>query len=168
MFLIFFFKQKTAYEMRISDWSSDVCSSDLEVGIDFDLFDVAEIFKTTPYIADLKPGGNYVAKDMYEAGGVYMLMKTLLDGGFLHGNCMTVTGKTLGENIDEITWNPDQKVIYDVKNPLTPTGGVVGLKGSLAPDGAIVKVAGMHRLQFSGPARELGRASCRERVCQYV
>src|SRR3546814_1447799 len=92
-----------------------------EVGIDFDLFDVAEIFKTTPYIADLKPGGNYVAKDMYEAGGVYMLMKTLLDGGFLHGNCMTVTGKTLGENIDEITWNPDQKVIYDVKNPLTPT-----------------------------------------------
>src|SRR3546814_4095610 len=80
-----------------------------EVGIDFDLFDVAEIFKTTPYIADLKPGGNYVAKDMYEAGGVYMLMKTLLDGGFLHGNCMTVTGKTLGENIDEITWNPDQK-----------------------------------------------------------
>src|SRR3546814_598601 len=113
-----------------------------EVGIDFDLFDVAEIFKTTPYIADLKPGGNYVAKDMYEAGGVYMLMKTLLDGGFLHGNCMTVTGKTLGENIDEITWNPDQKVIYDVKNPLTPTGGVVGLKGSLAPDGAIVKVAG--------------------------
>ncbi|HEY9579003.1 MAG TPA: dihydroxy-acid dehydratase [Rhizorhapis sp.] len=124
-----------------------------EVGIDFDLFDVAEIFKTTPYIADLKPGGNYVAKDMYEAGGVYMLMKTLLDGGFLHGNCMTVTGKTLGENIDEITWNPDQKVIYDVKNPLTPTGGVVGLKGSLAPDGAIVKVAGMHRLQFSGPAR---------------
>src|SRR3546814_149111 len=112
-----------------------------EVGIDFDLFDVAEIFKTTPYIADLKPGGNYVAKDMYEAGGVYMLMKTLLDGGFLHGNCMTVTGKTLGENIDEITWNPDQKVIYDVKNPLTPTGGVVGLKGSLAPDGAIVKVA---------------------------
>src|SRR3546814_1014340 len=86
-----------------------------EVGIDFDLFDVAEIFKTTPYIADLKPGGNYVAKDMYEASGVYMLMKTLLDGGFLHGNCMTVTGKTLGENIDEITWNPDQKVIYDVK-----------------------------------------------------
>src|SRR3546814_9371180 len=82
-----------------------------------------------------------------------MLMKTLLDGGFLHGNCMTVTGKTLGENIDEITWNPDHKVIYDVKNPLTPTGGVVGLKDSLAPDGAIVKVAGMHRLQFSGPAR---------------
>ncbi len=124
-----------------------------EAGIDFDLFDVAEIFKTTPYIADLKPGGKYVAKDMYDAGGVYMLMKTLFDAGFLHGDCMTVTGKTLAENIDEITWNPDQKVIYPVSNPLSPTGGVVGLKGTLAPDGAIVKVAGMARLQFSGPAQ---------------
>jgi dihydroxy-acid dehydratase len=124
-----------------------------EAGIDFDLFDVAEIFKTTPYIADLKPGGKYVAKDMYDAGGVYMLMKTLFDAGLLHGDCMTVTGKTLAENIDEITWNPDQKVIYPVSNPLSPTGGVVGLKGSLAPDGAIVKVAGMARLQFSGPAQ---------------
>ena len=124
-----------------------------EAGIAFDLFDVADIFKTTPYIADLKPGGKYVAKDMYEAGGVYMLMKTMLDGGFLDGDCMTVTGKTLGENIDQVTWNPDQKVIYDVKTPLSPTGGVVGLRGSLAPDGAIVKVAGMHRLQFEGPAR---------------
>jgi dihydroxy-acid dehydratase len=124
-----------------------------EAGIDFDLFDVAEIFKTTPYIADLKPGGKYVAKDMYEAGGVYMLMKTMLSGGFLDGSCMTVTGKTLAENIDQVTWNPDQKVIYDISTPLTPTGGVVGLRGSLAPDGAIVKVAGMHRLQFSGPAR---------------
>ncbi len=124
-----------------------------EVGIEFDLFDVAEAFKTTPYIADLKPGGKYVAKDMYEAGGVYMLMKTMLSGGFLDGNCMTVSGKTLGENIDQVTWNPDQKVIYDITTPITPTGGVVGLRGSLAPDGAIVKVAGMHRLQFSGPAR---------------
>ncbi|WP_343525553.1 dihydroxy-acid dehydratase [Sphingomonas sp.] len=124
-----------------------------EVGIDFDLFDVAEIFKTTPYIADLKPGGRYVAKDMYEAGGVYMLMKTLLAGGYLHGDCITVTGKTLAENIDEVTWNPDQKVIYDVKTPLSPTGGVVGLRGSLAPEGAIVKVAGMKRLQFEGTAR---------------
>ena len=124
-----------------------------ECGIDFDLFDVAEIFKSTPYIADLKPGGNYVAKDMYDAGGVYMLMKTLLDGGFLDPSPMTVTGKTLGENIEEITWNPDQKVIYDVKTPLTATGGVVGLRGSLAPEGAIVKVAGMHRLQFRGPAQ---------------
>ena len=124
-----------------------------EAGIDFDLFDVAEIFKSTPYIADLKPGGKYVAKDMHEAGGVYMGMKTLLDGGFIDPEPMTVTGKTLGENIDEITWNPDQKVFYDVKNPITPTGGVVGLKGSLAPEGAIVKVAGMERLEFTGPAQ---------------
>ncbi len=123
-----------------------------EAGLEFDLFDVAEIFKTTPYMADLKPGGNYVAKDMYEAGGVYMLMKSLLSEGLLHGNCMTVTGKTLGENIDQITWNPDQKVIHPATKPLSPTGGVVGLKGSLAPNGAIVKVAGMHRLQFKGPA----------------
>ena len=123
-----------------------------ECGIDFDLFDVAEIFKSTPYIADLQPGGQFVAKDMHEAGGAYMVMKTLLSEGFLHGECMTVTGKTIGENIEQVTWNPDQKVIYDAKTPITPTGGVVGLRGSLAPGGAIVKVAGMHRLQFEGPA----------------
>ncbi|WP_033919839.1 dihydroxy-acid dehydratase [Sphingomonas sp. 37zxx] len=124
-----------------------------EAGIDFDLFDVAEAFKSTPYLADLKPGGKYVAKDMHAAGGVYMLMKTMLAGGLLDGNCITVTGRTLGENIDQVTWNPDQKVIYDVKTPITPTGGVVGLRGSLAPDGAIVKVAGLQRLQFEGVAR---------------
>jgi len=124
-----------------------------EAGIQFDLFDVAEIFKSTPYCADLQPGGQYLARDMYDAGGVYMLMKTMLAEGLLHGDCLTVTGRTLGENIDEVTWNPDQKVIYDARTPITPTGGVVGLRGSLAPDGAIVKVAGMHRLQFSGPAR---------------
>ena len=124
-----------------------------EAGIDLDLFDVAEFFKNTPYMADLKPGGNYVAKDMYEAGGIYMLMKSLLTEGMLHGDCMTATGKTLGENIDEVTWNPDQKVIHSATKPLSPTGGVVGLRGSLAPEGAIVKVAGMERLQFSGPAQ---------------
>jgi dihydroxy-acid dehydratase len=124
-----------------------------EAGIAFDLFDVAEIFKTTPYCADLQPGGQYVARDMYDAGGVYMLMKTLLSEGFLHGGCMTVTGRTLAENIEQVTWNPDQKVIYDAKTPITPTGGVVGLRGSLAPEGAIVKVAGLHSLVFEGPAR---------------
>ena len=124
-----------------------------EAGIEYTLFDVAEAFKSTPYIADLKPGGKYVAKDMYEAGGVYMALRALLDGGFLDPEPMTVTGKTLGENIEEVTWNPDQKVFYDVREPLDPTGGVVGLKGSLAPEGAIVKVAGMARLQFTGPAR---------------
>jgi dihydroxy-acid dehydratase len=136
-----------------------------EAGIDFTLFDVAEIFKSTPYIADLKPGGKYVAKDMYDAGGIYMLMKTLHQNGLLHGDCLTVTGKTLAENIDEVTWNPDQKVIYDVKAPLSPTGGVVGLRGTLAPDGAIVKVAGMHRLQFEGPARVF---ECEEDAFQAV
>jgi len=124
-----------------------------ECGITFDLHDVARVFKDTPYLADLKPGGQYVAKDMHEAGGVYMLMKTMLAGGLLDGDCITVTGRTLAENIDRVTWNPDQKVIYDVSTPITPTGGVVGLVGSLAPEGAIVKVAGMHRLQFEGPAR---------------
>ena len=124
-----------------------------EAGIAMDLFDVAEIFKTTPYMADLKPGGNYVAKDMYDAGGIYMLMKSLLGEGLLHGECLTVTGKTLGENIDEITWNPDQKVIHPASAPLSPTGGVVGLRGTLAPEGAIVKVAGMARLEFTGPAQ---------------
>ena len=128
-----------------------------ECGIAFDLFDVAEIFKTTPYIADLKPGGKYVAKDMHAAGGIYMVMKTMAAEGLLHLDCMTVTGKTLGENIDEVTWNPDQKVIYDAKTPITPTGGVVGLKGSLAPEGAIVKVAGMKRLQFTGIAKVFER-----------
>ncbi|MCW2337678.1 dihydroxy-acid dehydratase [Sphingobium sp. B2D3A] len=128
-----------------------------ECGIDFSLFDVAEIFKTTPYMADLKPGGKYVAKDMHAAGGIYMLMKSLAQTGLLHLDCMTVTGKTLGENIDEVTWNPDQKVIYDAKTPITPTGGVVGLKGSLAPEGAIVKVAGMKRLQFTGIAKVFER-----------
>ncbi|MDQ4061800.1 MAG: dihydroxy-acid dehydratase [Pseudomonadota bacterium] len=124
-----------------------------ECGISFDLFDVAEIFKRTPYIADLKPGGRYVAKDMYEAGGVPLLMKTLLEHGFLHGDCMTVTGRTLAENLAKVRWNPDQDVIRPADQPITPTGGVVGLRGNLAPDGAIVKVAGMQRLAFSGPAR---------------
>ncbi len=124
-----------------------------EAGIEFDLFDVADAFKTTPYMADLQPGGQFVARDMYEAGGVYMLMKSLLDEGLLFGDCMTVTGKTLGENIDQITWNPDQKVIYPATAPITPTGGVVGLRGTLAPEGAIVKVAGMDRLTFTGPAQ---------------
>jgi len=124
-----------------------------EAGIDFDLLEVCEIFKKTPYIADLKPGGKYVAKDMHEAGGMPVLMKTLLDGGFLHGDCLTVTGKTIAENLAGVTFNEDQDVIRPVSNPLSPTGGVVGLTGNLAPDGAIVKVAGMKVLQHTGPAR---------------
>ena len=124
-----------------------------EIGIDFDLFDVADIFKSTPYIADLKPGGNYVAKDMHEAGGVPMLLRTLLDEGFINGDCLTVTGKSIAENISEVTFDSTQKVIYPANKPITITGGVVGLKGNFAPDGAIVKVAGMDNLKFTGPAR---------------
>jgi dihydroxy-acid dehydratase len=124
-----------------------------ECGIEFDLFDVAEVFKKTPYIADLKPGGRYVAKDMFEAGGVPLLMKTLLDHGFLHGDCLTVTGRTIAENLKSVKWNDDQDVVRLANKPILATGGVVGLKGNLAPDGAIVKVAGMERLRFSGPAR---------------
>lgn len=124
-----------------------------EAGIKFDLFDVAEIFKRTPYIADLKPGGRYVAKDMFEAGGIPLLMKTLLDHGFMHGDCMTVTGRTMAENLAGVKWNDQQDVVVPANKPFTKTGGVVGLKGNLAPDGAIVKVAGMKKLKFSGPAR---------------
>ncbi len=124
-----------------------------EAGIDFALEDVAEIFRRTPYLADLKPGGRYVAKDMAEAGGMPILMRTMLDGGYIHGDCMTVTGKTIEENLDGVVFNPDQKVIYPVDKPLMATGGVVALKGSLAPDGAIVKIAGMKNLVFEGPAR---------------
>src|SRR6202167_5733471 len=136
-----------------------------ECGIEFDLFDVAEVFKRTPYIADLKPSGRYVAKDMFEAGGVPLLMKTLLDHGYLHGECLTVTGRTIAENLKSVKWNSDQAVVYPANKPILPTGGVVGLKGNLAPDGAIVKVAGMQRLHFSGPARCFdGEEACFEAV----
>ncbi len=124
-----------------------------EAGLKFDLFDVAEIFKKTPYIADLKPGGRFVAKDLFEAGGIPLVMKTLLDHGFLHGDCMTVTGRTIAENMKNVKWNPDQIVVRTADNPILPTGGVVGLSGNLAPEGAIVKVAGLKLLKFSGPAR---------------
>ncbi|TPK15136.1 dihydroxy-acid dehydratase [Mesorhizobium sp. B2-5-9] len=124
-----------------------------EAGLKFDLFDVARIFEKTPYIADLKPGGKYVAKDMFEAGGIPLLMKTLLDHGYLHGDCLTVTGRTLAENMEHVAWNEHQNVVRPADRPITQTGGVVGLKGNLAPEGAIVKVAGMAELKFSGPAR---------------
>src|ERR1700683_4995070 len=136
-----------------------------ECGIAFDLFDVAEILKKTPYIADLKPSGRYVAKDMFEAGGVPLLLKTLLDHGFLHGDCLTVTGRTIAENLKSVKWNKDQDVVHPADKPMLPTGGVVGLKGNLAPDGAIVKVAGMQRLHFSGRARCFdGEEACFEAV----
>src|SRR5688572_7497579 len=107
-----------------------------ECGIDFDLFAVADVMKRTPYIADLKPSGRYVAKDLFEAGGVPLLLKTLLDHGHLHGDCLTVTGRTMKDNLAKVRWNSGQDVVRPADNPISPTGGVVGLKGSLAPDGA--------------------------------
>ena len=124
-----------------------------EAGIDFDLFDVGEIFKRTPYIGNLKPGGKYVAKDLFEAGGIPLVMKALLDGGYLHGDCMTVTGKTIAENLEKVKFNTEQDVIRPTSNPISSSGGVVSLRGNLAPDGAIVKVAGLQNLRFVGPAR---------------
>ena len=115
--------------------------------------DVAKIFKKTPYLADLKPGGKYVAKDMWLAGGVPMLLKTLYDGGYIHGDCMTVTGKTMKENLKNIKFNPKQKVLREYNNPLSPDGGVVGLKGNLAPDGGIVKIAGLKKITIYWKAR---------------
>jgi dihydroxy-acid dehydratase len=124
-----------------------------ECGIDFDMHAVGKIFKKTPYLADLMPGGKYSAKDLHEAGGVQIVMKTLLDGGFLHGDCITVTGKTIAENLKATSFPEGQDVVHPYTRPLRAEGGVVTLKGNLAPEGAIVKVAGMKNLSFKGPAR---------------
>jgi len=124
-----------------------------EVGIDFDMHAVGEIFKRTPYLADLMPGGKYTALEMYQAGGVQVVMKTLLDGGFLNGDCLTVTGKTVAENLENVVFPTGQDVFYPHNKPLRKEGGVVVLKGNLAPEGAIVKVAGLKNLYHQGPAR---------------
>lgn len=124
-----------------------------EAGIDFDLFDVAEVFKRTPYIANLRPGGKYVAKHLYDIGGVGVVIKELLDHGFMHGDCITVTGKTLAENYADVTLPENQDVVFPIEKAIYPTGGVVGLRGNLAPEGAIVKIAGLKELYFEGPAR---------------
>ena len=138
-----------------------------ECGIKFDLFDVAAIFKKTPYIADLKPGGKYVAMDLFRVGGIEVVMKELLDNGLLHGDCITVTGKTVRENLRGVKFPEGQDVVYRVKKPLSKTGGVVGLRGNLAPDGAIVKVAGIppEKQVFRGPARVF---DCEEDAFKYV
>ena len=124
-----------------------------ECGVEFTLKDMAKVFERTPWLADLKPGGNFVAKDFGAVGGVPMLMKTLLDHGQIHGDCLTVTGQTWAEYLQDVSFDGDQDVIRPASDPLTHSGGVVGLWGSLAPDGAIVKVAGLEKLQFRGPAR---------------
>ncbi len=126
-----------------------------EAGIDFFLDDVCEIFRDTPYFVDLKPGGQFVAKDLYEVGGVPVVLKELRRAGLIHEDCMTASGHSIGEELDRITHNADGRVIHPVDAPITKTGGVVGLKGNLAPEGAIVKVAGMSDAEqvFIGPAR---------------
>lgn len=126
-----------------------------ETGIDFDLFDVTDIMRDTPYFCDLRPGGKYVAKDLYEVGGVPVLLKELRKLGLIHEDCITASSRTLGEELDDIRGDADGRVIYPAAKPLTTTGGVVGLRGNLAPDGAIVKVAGMTAEEqvFTGPAR---------------
>jgi dihydroxy-acid dehydratase len=123
-----------------------------EVGIRFTLDDVAAIMRRTPYIADLKPGGKYVALDVFNIGGIPVILKALLDAGLLHGHCMTVTGKTLAENLADVVFPENQDVVYPVSRAITKTGGVVGLKGNLAPDSAIVKVAGLKEQRFTGTA----------------
>jgi dihydroxy-acid dehydratase len=126
-----------------------------EAGIEFYLDDVCEIFRDTPYFVDLKPGGQYVAKDLYEAGGVPVVMRELRKAGLIHEDCMTASGRSIGEELDRVTRDADGRVIYPVETPITKTGGVVGLKGNFAPQGAIVKVAGMSEAEqvFTGPAR---------------
>ena len=126
-----------------------------EAGIDFTLQDVCDIFKETPYFVNLRPGGEYVAKDLFEAGGVPVVMKELRKAGLIHEDCLTASGRTMGEELDRITGEPDGKVIYPISAPISKTGGVVGLIGNLAPEGAIVKVAGMSPEEqvFTGPAR---------------
>jgi dihydroxy-acid dehydratase len=126
-----------------------------EAGIDFTLADVCDIFRDTPYFVDLKPGGKYVAKDLFEAGGVPVVLKELRKAGLIHEDCITASGRTMGEELDQIRLEPDGRVVYPVETPLSATGGVVGLKGNLAPEGAIVKVAGTAAEDqvFTGPAR---------------
>jgi dihydroxy-acid dehydratase len=136
-----------------------------EAGISFSLKDVCEVFRRTPYIADLKPAGKYTAKDLYEVGGVPVVMKLLLDAGYIDGSCITVTGKTIAENLRDVQYPENQDVIYRPSKPLSTTGGVVGLDGNLAPEGAIVKIAGLKNLRFTGPARVF---DCEEAAFQAV
>jgi len=126
-----------------------------EAGIEFYLDDVCEIFRDTPYFVDLKPGGQFVAKDLFDAGGIPVVMKELRKAGLIHEDCVTASGRSIGEELELIDREADGKVIHPIDKPLTATGGVVGLKGNLAPQGAIVKVAGIapeHQV-FTGPAR---------------
>lgn len=123
--------------------------ADVELTIDdFDL-----ISRHTPYITNMRPGGKYVMSDLDRVGGVPLIMRQLLDGGLLHGDVITVTGKTVAENLKDVTAQPDGDIVYPVSTPRSPTGGLVILRGNLAPEGAVMKVAGTKHLQHKGPAR---------------
>lgn len=124
-----------------------------EARVELTLDDFDSLSRTTPYITDLRPGGRYVMSDMDKSGGVPVVMKELSAAGLIHEDCMTITGKTIGENLAEVEEEADGKVIYSVPNAKSPTGGLVILKGNLAPEGCVMKVSGTQRLRHEGPAR---------------
>jgi len=124
-----------------------------EAGIKFTLKDVVEIYNSTPYIGDMAPGGKYVAKDLYDIGGVPIVIKSLIDGGYINGDCITSTGKSIGENHQDVIFPTNQKVVYKCDNPISKNSSVVGLWGNLAQDGCISKIAGLNNLKFKGKAK---------------
>ncbi len=128
-----------------------------EAEVDLRLDDFDRISSNTPLIADLKPGGRFVANDLYRAGGIPLVARRLLDAGKLNGDCLTVTGRTLAEEVGDAEETPGQEVVRVVSEALKPTGGLVILKGNLAPEGCVVKVAGHERTRHSGPARVFDR-----------
>ena len=129
-----------------------------EAGVSLTLDDFDRISSRTPYICDMKPGGRYVMADLDQVGGVPLVMKRLLAAGLLHGDVMTVTGRTLKENLDDFETSGDETVVHRVESPLAPTGGLVILKGNLSPEGAVVKVsASQGHVQHRGPARVFDR-----------
>jgi dihydroxy-acid dehydratase len=136
-----------------------------ELGIDFDIFDVGRIYERTPYIADLTPGGKYNAADLSKIGGVSIVLKELLDNGYIHGDCITVTGKTIAENLKDVKFPEDQDILYRCSSPIKKTGGVVVLSGNLAPEGSIVKVAGLKRKRHEGNAVVF---DCEEEAFKFV
>jgi dihydroxy-acid dehydratase len=124
-----------------------------EAGIELDIDDFDRISERTPLLADLKPSGRFVATDLYRAGGVGLLAKRLAEAGVLNGDALTVTGHTVGQEAAEVEEADGQEVVRSVDDPLKPTGGLAILRGNLAPDGCVVKLAGTERLQHEGPAR---------------
>ena len=124
-----------------------------EAGVALDIDDFNKVNARVPLLADLKPGGKYVATDLYRAGGIPLVAKRLLEGGHLHADAITISGRTIGEHAKEAKETPDQPVVRPLSNPIKPTGGLVILKGNLAPEGAVVKVAGYDTKGHTGPAR---------------